>query len=104
LKFFLPCALRQNLDKNQDLGKQINSFYVYADNFDNVNKEFLPKKYTQKNISNKTPPKTSSQKFLLKSSSQKNSQKNPKNFQTIFKMSIQFPTSHLEAENPFGLV
>jgi hypothetical protein len=41
--------------------------------------------------------------------SSKKSRKNPKNFQTISQKvpnfeNIQFPTSHLEAENPFGLV
>ena len=39
----------------------------------------------------------------------KNPEKNPKNFQTISQKgsdfeNIQFPTSHLEAEDPFGLV
>ena len=76
--YFLPCDLRQNLDK------QINS---------NVNKEFLPK-----NSSQKIPPK----KFLPKNPPkifQAISQKNSLDFENI-----QYPTSHLEAENPFVLV
>ena len=86
--------------------------------FNNINKYFLktssqknlPKKILQK-ILPKNPPK----EILPKRSSQKNpkppkkSKKNPKNSKTIPQTvpdfeNIQFPTSHLEAENPFGLV
>jgi hypothetical protein len=70
--------------------------------FNNINKEFLPKTIL---------PKKSSQKKSMKNpkNSSKKSRKNPKNFQTISQKvpnfeNIQFPTSHLEAENPFGLV
>ena len=73
---FLPSPLRQNLDKNQNLDKQVNS---------NVNKEFLPKNSSQKIPPKKNPPK----KILPKNSFQKNSykenppkkilKKNPKN-------------------------
>ena len=94
-------------------------------NFNNTNKEFLLKKSSpQKNppekSSQKIFPKKSFQKILLKNSAEKNSKKNPKNtplkfwknpknFQSISQKvpnfeNIQFPTSHLEAENPFGLV
>ena len=62
--FFLPCALRQNLDKNQNLGKQINSLHVV------ITQLTLPMQCKQR-----TPPK----KFLPK----KFLQKNPNNFQTI---------------------
>ena len=81
-----------------------------------------PKKSSQKNLQKKTLPKNPPKKFLSKNPSKnnkeskknpKNSPKksliNPKNFQTISEKvpnfeNIQFPTSHLEAKNPFGLV
>ena len=68
----------------------------------NSPKKFLPKKFLQKKSYKKIPQKKS-KKFPKKS------RKKPKNFQTISQKvpnfeNIQFPTSHLEAENPFGLV
>ena len=49
------------------------------------------------------PKKNLSKKFRQKNP-QKKSKKNPKNFSKIPNFeNIQFPTSHLEAENPFGL-
>ena len=77
----------------------------------NPPKKILPKKFSQKN----PPKKFLSKKFLQKEfkknpkNSPKKSRINPKNFQTISQKvpnfeNIQFPTSHLEAENPFGLV
>jgi hypothetical protein len=93
--------------------------------FNNVNKEFLPK-IPPKQILQKNPTKKSCKKILQKKSSKKSYKKNPtkksskkfpkkippknsKNFQTVSQKvpsfeNIQFPTSHLEAENPFGLV
>ena len=65
------------------------------------------------NIKTKIPPKQSSQKkssqkISPKKIPQKNSQRIPKkiNFSKNFSdfESVQFPSSHLEAENPFGLV
>jgi hypothetical protein len=86
--------LRQNLDRNQNLDKQVNS---------NVNKEFLPKKspnnppkkssqknppkmFLQKNSAKKIPPKNPSEKVLKKfqkNSKKKKFQKKSKNFKTI---------------------
>ena len=60
----------------------------------NHSKKFLQKNPPPKKIVRKNPPK----KF------QKKSWKNPNNFSKIPNFeNIQFPTSHLEAENPFGL-
>jgi hypothetical protein len=62
------------------------------------------------NSSQRIPPKKSSQKILPKISPEKicikNSPKKSKNIPKIFQdfESSQFPSSHLEAENPFGLV
>ena len=72
----LPFALRQNLDKNQNLDKQINLFPYsnhLCEDFNNLNKEFLPKKILPK-------------KFLSKNSSKKILQKTiPKKFPKKFK-------------------
>jgi hypothetical protein len=86
-------------------------------------KKILPKKIPPKNSSKQNPPKKNlpkksspkhpPKKILPKKSSknipQKKTKKNPKKFQTLSQKvpnfeNIQFPTSHLEAENPFGLV
>ena len=80
----------------------------------NVNKEFLPrkssKKFLQKKL-NKNPPKKilriNSQKIPQKNPTKipKKSQKNPNNFSKVPNFeNNQFLTSHLEAQNPFGLV
>jgi hypothetical protein len=69
IEIFLPSALRQNLDK------QTNQFFSYSNNFNNVNKEFLPKSSTQK----KFLPKNFSQKNPLKKFPKK-SKKFPNNF------------------------
>jgi len=85
-------ALPQNLDKN------INSFHIQISCYEVIPpKEFLPK----------NPPKKIPLKKIQEKS--KKSRKNPKHFQTISQKvpnfeNIQFPTSHLEAENPFGLL
>ena len=90
---FLPSSpLRQYLDKNQNLDKQVNS---------NVNKEFLPKKSSpkssqkilsekssQKNPHKKTLPKNSSKKIPPKNSSKKSLRKIPWKLQ---KNSIKIP-------------
>ena len=49
------------------------------------------------------PPKEILQKKILQKNPHKKFQKNPKKFSKNFE-NIQLPTSHLEAENPFGLV
>ena len=67
--FFLPSPFRQNLDKDQDLDKQVNS---------NVNKEFLPKNSSQKSPLQKILPKLSLKKFHQKHSAKKYLQKVPK--------------------------
>ena len=78
---FFPSLFRQNLDK------QINSFHIQntlAD-FNNVKKEFLPKKSSQKSPLKKFLPKNSSKKILSKKSPQKistKSRKNTKKFQS----------------------
>ena len=69
-------------------------------------KKILPKKILPKKSFQIIPPKKS-RKFPKNSS--KKAQKNPKNFQTVSHNvpnfeNIQFPTSHLGAENPFRLV
>ena len=59
-----------------------------------------PKKILQKN-----PPKKSSQKILQKIPPQKIQEKSKNISQKIPNFeNIPFPTSHMEAENPFGLV
>jgi hypothetical protein len=102
---FLPSLLRQNLDKS------INPFQSLTDSnrlvdLNNKNKEFLPKKSSQKIL-----PKKSSKKIQGKSKKfpSKIPQKIPKKIKTISQKvpnfeNIQFPTSQLEAENPFRLV
>jgi hypothetical protein len=102
--------LRQNLDKS------INPFQSLTDSnrlvdLNNINKEFLPKKSSQKKSSKKILPKKSSKKNprKIQKISLKNPPKNPKKFQTISQKvpnfeNIQFPTSHLKAKNPFRLV
>ena len=84
--------------------KSIHSFQIQIGNladFNNVNKEFLPKrspkKIPLKKILPKNPSKNSYKRNLRKI--QKIPPKLPKNTKKN-----QFPTSHLEAENPFGLV
>jgi hypothetical protein len=79
--------LRQNLHKNQNLDKQINSFPI---------PEEIPQKFPKNSpkFPKKYPPK------YPKIS--KKIQELPKNSQDF--KNIQFLTSHLEAENPFGLV
>ena len=86
-EIFLPSlALRQNLDKNQNLDKQINS---------NVKKEFLPK-----NPPKKILPKNFSQKFLQKDSfKKKSSGKIPKKFLRFWKYII--PYIALRDRKPF---
>ena len=72
----------------------------------------IPHKKSSKTILQNILPKISPKKFLQNKYSKKiplkNSPQNSKNFPTIsqkfFFEKIQFPTSHLEAENPFGLV
>ena len=71
-------ALRQNLDKNQNLDKQINS---------NVNKEFLPKNSSQK-ISPKILPKNFSQK-IPPEKNQKKIERTPQKFQNISKQFLK---------------
>ena len=97
MKFsFLPsfCIETKSWQKHQSLSDSNN-----LTDFNNINKKFLPRKSSQKN---------SPKKFLQKKSPKK-SRKNPKNFPTISQkvpsfQNIKFPTSHLEAEDPFGLV
>ena len=81
MKILLPSLLTQNLDKIQNLDKQVNS---------NVNKEFLPKKSSQQSSQKILPPNLPKQ-FLKKI--QKNSKKFSKNFWDF--ENIQFPTSGL---------
>jgi hypothetical protein len=77
VEIFLPSALRQNLDKSIPPKKILPKY---------SSKKSSQKKIFQKNFAKKIPPK------------------NPKNFSKIPNFeNIQFPTSHLEAENPFGL-
>jgi len=87
-----PSPLRQNLDKNQNLNKQVNS---------NVNKEFLPKNSSQKNppkkILPKNPLKKSSKKISPKKFLQKNPSENfPKNFQKKFPKKFQIFSKNSE--------
>ena len=92
--FFFFLALPQNLDKNQNLDKEINS---------NLNKEFLPKNSSQKIPPEKILLKKSSQKILKKISKQKKSKKNlknPNNFQTI-SQKIPIPYIALRGRKPF---
>ena len=87
--------------------------------FNNINKEFLPKnppkKILLKESSQKNPAKKFSQKIHPKKIQEKSTKfpkkilKKSQKFQTIAQKvpnfeNIQFPTSFLEAENPFGLV
>ena len=77
--------LRQNLDKNQNLDKQVNS---------NVNKEFLPKNSYQRIPPKKILPKNPPKKFLPRKFLQKilwkNSLKISKQFKKKQKISKQF--------------
>ena len=76
----VPCAFRQNLDKDQNLEKQINSFYIEIKQRIPP-KEFLLKKSSLKNPSEKLPKnfKKNSKKFP----------KNPNNSEKIFKQSLK---------------
>jgi hypothetical protein len=61
-------SLRQNLDKNQNLDKK-NQFLPYSNNladFNNVYKEFLPRKSSQRIPRKKILTKNFSKKFLKK--------------------------------------
>ena len=70
-EIFLPSlALRQNLDKNQNLDKQINS-----------NVRIPPKKNSRKKSSQKISPKNSSKKIPPKKNPPEKFQKNSKKFQ-----------------------
>ena len=84
--FFLPSALRQDLNKNQNFSRKIPL------------KNFLQKISSKKN----------SFKIILHKNSQKITKELQENSKQFLKNSmilkIQFPTSHLEAKNPFGLV
>ena len=124
--------MRQNLDKNQNLEKQINPFHIQITLQTIPYKKYLPKSSPQKvlqkkssqifslkkilpklfsqneppkkflpiNSSKNVPPKKSSKKIPKKSKKFPiNFSKNSWDFENI-----QFPTSQLEAENPFGLV
>ena len=83
---FLPCAFRQNLDKDQNLDKQINSFYI------EIKQRIPPKEFLQKQSSQKNPPKNPSKKILPKNSCKIFPPKNPsEKFQKIPKKSKQFP-------------
>ena len=65
IKILPPSALRQNLGKNKNLDRQINSYSNNLADFNNVNKEYLPKNSSQK-ILPKNPSKKSSQKISTK--------------------------------------
>ena len=64
-------AFRQNLDKDQNLDKQINSFYI------EIKQIIPPKAFLQKQSSGKNPPKNPSKKILPKNSSKIFPPKNP---------------------------
>ena len=65
----------------------------------NSSQKISPKIFLPKLILTKILKKSSSQKCSPKKFSKKSSPKNSQDFENI-----QLPTSHLEAENPFGLV
>ena len=101
LPSFLPSALRQTLDKNQNLEKQINPFHIQITLQTIPYKKYLPKSSPQKVLQKKSSqifslkkilPKLFSQneppkKFLPINSSKnvppKKSPKNPKKFLSI---------------------
>ena len=96
LPSFLPSPLRNNLDKS------INPFQIQ------ITQLTLSKNSSQKNLPKKSSQESSKktlQKILQKNKkeSRKKSKKFPKNFSKSNE-NIQFPTSHMEAEDPFGLV
>ena len=80
----------------------------------NSSKKILPKKSSQKNppkkILPKNPPKKNPPKKFLQKNPPKNFPMKSKNFPSNFSKksldfeNIQFPTSHLEAENHFRLI
>jgi uncharacterized protein YeaO (DUF488 family) len=77
-------------------------------------KKILQKNFSKKKFSQNIPPKNFLQKIFQNNSKKKFPQKFSKNFKHSPKNSkqllkkdfenIQFPISHLEAKNPFGLV
>jgi hypothetical protein len=79
LSSFLPCAFRQNLDKDQNLDKQINSFYI------EIKQRIPPIKILPKKSFRKIPKKF--QKKFQKIP--KKSKQFPKNFQTISQKTSQ---------------
>ena len=101
---FLPSPLRQNLDKNQNLDIRNNPFHIQ------ITLQKIPQRTPKEFLQN-------SQKILKKfqrnskeipKKFQRNSKKIQKNFKNSKRTPKEFPknypTSHLEAENPFGLV
>ena len=93
---FIERKLPENLDKN------IKSLVISAQRKKKSSQRNPPKKILPKNFYQKIPPKKFLQKILLKNS-QKNSQKIPRNIQKCLRF-WKYPSSHLEAKNPFGLV
>ena len=90
--------MRQNLDKNQSLDRQINSFNIEI-TFQRIPQE-SPKDFP------KNSPKES-QKIPQKFETNFQKKKIPNNPHKIFKKksqnfeNIQFPSSHIKAKNPF---
>ena len=108
ISFLLPCITPKSWQKHQILS--YSNIMLLSEFCSTI---VPPKKF----LIRKSSPKISPKNFLPKNSFQKNppkkfqnnSKKNLKNFQTISQTipnfwNIQFPTSHLEAENPLGLV